>query len=303
MSTITRIVCPTCGTECIDPEANCYKCGSLLKPKPRKEVVEQPEQQLERSPFFRRKKKQPEKLAGPDEAPIIFDGLTAADLVLESAPAVPPSAPQPARTMTTLTGEVVEVQDADLAPSASSTAAMIGTAEIKAETSKPIFVLSFCRACGYQNPEGVVECIKCKTMLETVEEPPGDIEPLPRAWGFDVLGAAWIILGFGAIFSGMFLLKASDSGKTWADYFWTGIVACAPGFLIFGRFVFCKILFWVMTLASIGVWAVIGFIWYYVGLRISPNGEVGLIWLAMLSALSIVSYATVRLNDAFDFTL
>ncbi|HET7854466.1 MAG TPA: hypothetical protein VFM04_08415, partial [Candidatus Methylomirabilis sp.] len=76
----------------------------------------------------------------------------------------------------------------------------------------------------------------------------------------------------------------------------------APGILIFMRHVFCKVLFWVMTLGSILVWAVIGFIWYFVGIYISDNTQVGLIWLAVLSGLSFVSWLTVRLNDEFDFS-
>src|SRR5258708_37954913 len=79
LSSVVRIVCPECGTECIDPEANCWQCGSLIKPRPPREVSEQSEPQVAKIPFLKRKKKQPEAPAVPQEAPIKFDGFTAAD--------------------------------------------------------------------------------------------------------------------------------------------------------------------------------------------------------------------------------
>src|SRR5205823_9362826 len=135
-------------------------------------------------------------------------GFTAADFQTQpptvEEPRTPEASPETSEPqfLTLMTGEVVEAPDSPIpAKDNVAAAAKIGNAEIAAEPSAPIFVLSFCKACGFQNPEGVMECIKCKSMLEVVAEPPGDVEALPRAWGFDVLGLAWIILGFGAIFS------------------------------------------------------------------------------------------------------
>lgn len=174
-----------------------------------------------------------------------------------------------------------------------------------AQPAQEVMVLTFCKACGFQNAEGARECAKCGKPLEVVSASAAPVmEALPRAWGFDLLGVAWIALGFAAVYCGQFLVKTDPNhpGVTWADYFWTGVVVCAPGILIFMRHVFCKVLFWAMTLGSIMVWSVIGFIWLFVGLRVSDNGQIGLVWLALLSGLSVVSYATVRMNDAFDFT-
>ena len=53
-----------------------------------------------------------------------------------------------------------------------------------------------------------------------------------------------------------------------------------------------------MTFASILIWAIIGFIWMVLGeMHVTDNGQIGLIWLAVLSALSALSYLTVRTND------
>lgn len=225
---------------------------------------------------------------------------------------------QPARRMAmTMTGEMVEVEEEPAAPSVlpsqshlpvqpapvEPAAAQIGESRIEG-AAEDLITLTFCKNCGYDNPEGVMECVRCKAMLERV--PFGsvkEIEPLPRAWGFDALGLVWMALGFAAVFCGQFLVKADTSTRhaTWADYFWTGIVVCAPGIFIFMRHHFCKLLFWVMTLGSALVWAVIGFIWLFVGLRISDEGTIALEWLAALSFLSLVSYITVRQNDAFDY--
>src|SRR5258708_7102493 len=174
LSTVVRIVCPECGTECIDPEANCWQCGSLMKPRPPKEIVEQTEQQLEKASFFKRKKKAPEAPAVLQEAPIKFDGLTAADLQLEPPNVEDSQETRKTQFVTLMTGEIVEVPDDSIPPKDNvTTAATIGNAEIVAEPSAPIFVLTFCKACGYQNPEGVLQCVKCRSRLEVVPEPTG----------------------------------------------------------------------------------------------------------------------------------
>jgi hypothetical protein len=200
----------------------------------------------------------------------------------------------------TLTGETVEVDE----PPPSNPAATIGESEIESKPEEPVFIISFCRNCGFQNQEGVKECKQCGVKLEVVHEPPPEIEELPRAWGFDVLGAAWILLGIAAMYSGIFLIKTDHrTGNTLSDYFWTLIVVAVPGVLIFMRHVFCKILFWVMSFASLLIWLVIGFIWLYIGLRLDTNGEIGLTWFAVFTTLSFVSWFTVRVNDEFDYSL
>ncbi len=320
LSTVSRIICPSCGAQCIEREFNCWQCGSLLNPpapspestdpQTTESEAEVPVPSPEKRSFWQRKKAAPPPRILTSDELIKFDGLTSADL-----PPQPEIEPEPApeikplpetRTATTLTGEVVElpVERTAQAGNGSGTAAAIGSAQIAANPQKPLFIQSFCNNCGYQNEEDVRECAKCKSMLLVLEEPLADIEPLPRAWGFDVLGAAWIVLGIAAIFCGRFLLRANPEqhGASIADYFWTGVVACAPGMMIFIRHMFCKLMFWVMTLASIMVWAVIGTVWILGYLQVSDNAEVGLVWLAVLSSLSFISFVTVRLNDAFDYS-
>lgn len=219
------------------------------------------------------------------------------------------------RTMTTLTGEIVEVEEpapirstmnAPSDKTSNTPVAVIGSSTVEAGPAQHLIRLTWCKNCGFDNPEGVVECVKCKNMLEVVDvkDAPGEIGQIPRAWGFDVLGAIWVILGLAAIYCGQFLVK-TDTGRqavTWSDYFWTGMVASAPGAFIILRHHFCKPLFWVMTLASALVWAVIGVVWITGHLYVSDNGQIGLEWLTALTALSVVSYYTARQNDAFDFT-
>ena len=114
--------------------------------------------------------------------------------------------------------------------------------------------------------------------------------------------SAMIILGVIAVYAGQFLIKADSNQKgiAIADYLWTGFVVCAPGILIFLRHFFCKLLFWVLTLGSALVWSVIGFIWIIGKLAVSDNNQVTLIWLSVLSGLSLVSWYVVRSNDTFD---
>jgi len=273
----------------MEQEVNCWRCGLLLRPKPA-----------------------PPAPAGESQPPPpiqIEETFSSGGPPVESA--APAAAAEVRRTITrtTLTGEVVEVEEpappilslerADGAP-----ASAIDPVDIPSTPEEEVMVLTFCKGCGQQNEEGVRKCRKCGAMLEVVAVSAlRDIAPLPRQWGFDVLGIAWIVLGFAAVYCGQFLVKADPEhpGITWADYFWTGIVVCAPGILIFLRHYFCKILFYVMTLGSLLVWAVIAFLWLYVGLTLSENAEMGLSWFALLSVLSAISYFTVRSNDAFDF--
>jgi hypothetical protein len=226
--------------------------------------------------------------------------------------------PPSPKMVKTLTGEWVEIEEpfsepspilraSNLTSGATSDrnlAAQIGGAKIEANPDEKVLRLTFCKNCGHQNDEEAIECRKCKKPLEVVAAGSvKEIAALPRAWGFDILGLAWIILGFSAVYCGQFLLKTDVNrmGYTWADYFWTGLVVCVPGIFIFMRHYFCKLLFWVMTFGSILVWSVIGVVWILGHFYVSDNDQVALIWLAMLSVLSLISWFTVRQNDAFDF--
>lgn len=321
MSTVVRVNCPACAAECIEQEVNCWKCGSLLRPlppRPAGPAAENKAPEPDRTPRLWAAWRKSKSAAKPEppKNPITFDGLFAERQQVEDEQAsqVPQEpAPSPGtRTVTLMTGEVVEMPPdeaeahalfgAPPAPAPNAPAASIGSTEIeKPKDEKPLLTLTFCRHCGYDNAEGAKECAKCKRPLDVVESLP-ELAPVPRQWGFDVLGGLWCVLGLAAIFSGWFLLR-SDPGKTsWADYFWTGVVACAPGVLIFMRHVFCKVLFWVMTLGSIMVWSVIGTVWILGHLYVSDNGQIGLIWVAILSALSVISFFTVRFNDEFDYS-
>ncbi len=271
---LDRKPCPECEAPCLASESQCWRCGTSLFEK-----------------------------AQPDDQ-INF----ASSETLRK-----PSEPAPAKTVmrTTLTGEVVEVPDfsapvAPPEPMSDSTGVVAPPGPVPEPGSgdaAPVFRLTYCRTCGIQNDEGATVCRKCREALPVLSEPVPDIQPLRRSWGFDVLGLAWVALGASAVYCGRFIVKAdpNNPGLTWADYFWTGIVVCAPGVMIFLRHYFCKIMFWTMTFASALIWAVIGFLWLYVGLHVSENGSVGLAWFAALSILSLLSFATVRLNDEFDF--
>jgi hypothetical protein len=315
--TVNRIACPHCAAQCIESEQTCWQCGKPLRtdqtagnaasavngqggqtngPSARENAAGGLLSKVLRKPA-------PTPPAEPQKPLINFEpGATAAEIA-------------PRRTVVTLTGEIVEVeepepptliQNAQAAPDPSAPAAIIGGESVEAGPTQHLIRLTWCKNCGFDNPEGVVECVKCKNMLEVVDakDAPGEIEPLPRAWGFDVLGGIWCVLGLAAIYCGQFLVKTDASRKatTWSDYFWTGVVACAPGVFIFLRHHFCKLLFWVMSLASALVWSVIGVVWITGHLYVSDNGQIGLEWLFALTILSVVSYYTVRQNDAFDFT-
>jgi hypothetical protein len=339
LSTLSRINCPHCDAECIEQQANCWQCGKLLRPKP----VSEPQPVAVPGPspepteegkeaarpavwagLFSRKQQQPQAPPPRPEDLIKFEG----DFGIEAAEAsngdeTPDEADRPndpkTLTRTTLTGEVVEVSDTatddrtqpvPIPPPPTNldqtqpVAAVIGNSQIADEPGPEVMVLTFCKHCGYQNAEGLRECARCKNMLEIVAVGSvKEIEPLPRSWGFDVLGAVWIILGIAAIYCGQFLVKADANrhGATWADYFWTGVVASAPGIFIFMRHYFCKTLFWVMTLASILVWAVIFVVWITGHLMVTENAQIGLTWLVALSLLSAFSFFVVRVNDEFDF--
>ena len=309
MSLVSRIKCPNCSAECMEQENNCWQCGKPLRvaaPAPESEPqnvlpAEPQETATPRRGLFNRRTREPEKRPVSVDDVLTLDSSFTSFEPVNTAPDPEPADEQipTTRTMTTLTGEVVEVE----APAESGAAATIGESAIQAKPEEPVFIQTYCSNCGFQNEEGVRECKKCGHKLAILSEPPRDIEPLPRAWGFDVLGAAWILLGLAAIYSGIFLIRADHrAGTTPSDYFWTLIVAAAPGVFIFMRHVFCKLLFYVMALGSVMIWLVIGFIWLYVGLQLTPNGQIGLTWFAVFSVLSIVSWFTVRVNDAFDYS-
>jgi hypothetical protein len=223
-----------------------------------------------------------------------------------SASVVQPTAPpKKRRKLFTLTGEEVEVEETVVeTPSKAEfgVAARIGQQELLQDPSRKVIRLTFCKNCGLENEEGSVECRQCKQELEVVAQLPGPVVMPPRAWGFDVLGVVWIALGVWAVLAGQFLIKANTQHKgiTLEDYLWTGAVVAAPGVLIFMRHFFCKLLFYVMTLLSIMVWSVLGLIWIIGRLTVTDNQQVGLQWLAGLSALSFISWIIVRTNDAFD---
>lgn len=304
----------------MEREVNCWQCGSMLNGTVR-ERTPKPAAGDNNPPAGRRAvwpwRKPPVKPAQPlssDEL-IQFEEGVAEPVSPEELPSATFEVhDQPAtRTVTTLTGEVVEVPiDVPAAIQVSPTApdlngppaAQVGGTAIGATDEPPLYVQSFCKNCGFQNDEDKRECARCRLPLEMLTEPVPDLQDLPRAWGYDVLGAAWIVLGIAAIVAGRFLLKSDlkQAGAGIVDYLSTGVVACLPGVLVILRHNFCKILFWAMTWASVLVWVVIGFIWLYVGKHWSDNETVGLIWLALLSGLSAASWAVVRLNDAFDFS-
>jgi len=281
LSIVSRINCPVCDALCIEQEIICWRCGTPLQM-----PAEEPSQEAES-----------DNGAGQRDTGLIDFGGAAS----KEEPAGP-------RMAMTLTGERVELPGSASAvleeEKTQRVAASIGDSIIEAGPKVQLMRLTFCKNCAYQNDENATECQKCKQPLEVVEaDSIPEIVPVPRTLAFDALGSVWCALGFAAIYCGQFLIKTDPQhpGTTWADYFWTGIVACAPGILIFMRHYFCKLLFWVMTLGSILVWSVLGFIWLFIGLRVSPNGAVGLTWLALLSGLSIFSYFVVRQNDEFDY--
>lgn len=302
----------------MEQEVNCWQCGKLLRPVPEPEPASP-------APASNVISNGTAKSAAPATPGLLSRMLGKQALPPPEGPPKPLINFEPgasagdqttSRMVMTLTGEMVEVEDASAAqeiktapessPGSAPVSVMtIGGSSIEAGPTQHLIRLTWCKNCGYDNPEGVVECVKCKNMLEVVDvkDAPGEIEQLPRAWGFDVLGIVWIVLGLAAIYCGQFLVK-TDAGRhtnAWSDYFWTGIVASAPGILIFMRHYFCKLLFWVMTLASALVWAVIGVVWVTGHLYVSDNGQIGLEWLTAFTVLSVASYLTVRLNDDFDY--
>ncbi len=170
------------------------------------------------------------------------------------------------------------------------------------ESTEPVMRLTFCKYCGYQNLEGDTECRKCHKELEWVSAKTQTIvEPIKRFWGIDVLGSIWIILGFAAVYSRIFLIHTSPGQPAeLSDYLWTGVIVCIPGALIFARHYFSRFLFWVMSLVSLFVWFVIFIVWIMGHLFVSLNLQVGLIWLSIFSILTIFSFYVVRENDEFN---
>jgi len=170
------------------------------------------------------------------------------------------------------------------------------------EPTEQVMRLTFCKYCGYQNQEGDTECRKCHKVLEWVSAKTQMIaEPVKRFWGFDVLGSIWIILGFAAVYSRIFLIHTSPGQHAEAsDYLWTGVIVCIPGILVFTRHYFSRFLFWALSLVSLIVWFVIFIVWITGHLFVSLNLQVGLIWLAIFSILTLLSFYVVRMNDEFN---
>lgn len=307
ISDSTRTACPHCSASCFPADKNCWQCGLRIKEEPKVKSEDSGASDLEIAPGLIRFGDDPE----PEPVPV-------AETILLSESGLGK------KTRVTMSGEVVEEEQESesssrqlLHPSMltgssanqssvsdkSKLAGSIGTSKIFVEPGEEVMILSYCKHCGHQNPEGLKECEKCANTLDVVAiNSVKEMEQLPRAWGFDVLGLVWIILGFAAVYAGQFLVKYDKDhpGTTVADYLWTGFVVCAPGIFIFMRHYFCKLLFWVLTLASGLVWCVIGFIWIIGKLQVSDNMQVTLIWLAVFSFLSLISWYTVRSNDAFD---
>jgi uncharacterized OB-fold protein len=336
---IARISCPHCGAPCFQRDLLCWQCHRKLH----EEEAEKSASGNTSLIQFGDAPSDDSFPILPDDHPskgspspsitsplIQFEGeenpparssqeaATQEAAVVEASPLSPSDNPTSHKMAQTLTGEWVEIEEPSTKPSpilrataqpsesasSSMVAAQIGGEQIEVNPSEQVLRLTFCKNCGHQNDEEAVECRKCKTPLEVVSASSiKEIEAPPRAWGFDLLGLAWIVLGFSAVYCGQFLLKTDVSrmGYTWADYFWTGLVVCVPGIFIFMRHYFSKILFWVMTFGSVLVWSVIGIIWILGHLRVSDNDQVALIWLALLSTLSLISWITVRQNDDFDF--
>ena len=313
---VERITCSACGASMLAGEPICWKCGAAAAPHPRAEqsnLIDFAE--ASQSPSVIRTT--PEKATPRPARTLTGEELADADFSAplhgqaEASFAPIPNAeddiPMPTRLATSLTGEVVEIPDfsaRSARPSAESAPEPARQTEPQKpdEPAKPVMRITFCKTCGIQNEESATECRKCRQPLEVIAEPLPDITPLRRSWGFDVLGIAWIALGLAAAYCGQFIIKSDPEhpGITWGDYIWTGVVVCAPGVLIFMRHWFCRLMFWVMTFASAMIWAVIGFIWLYIGLPVTDNGRVGLMWFAALSGLSLISFLTVRFNDEFD---
>lgn len=334
MTEITRITCPHCGAQCFKKDILCWQCHHKLSTDPAERTAGNNTAYIQFGdtppadsfPILTDETSGSGASASSYTTPLIqFDQDESRPVrsvqnasVLEECPLSSHDNPSSPRMAKTLTGEWVEIEDPSPEPSpilrasaqTSDTAsdrplaAQIGGSQIEAVPTEKVLRLTFCKNCGHQNDEEAVECRKCKKPLEVVAAGTvKEIEKPPRTWGFDILGLAWIVLGFSAVYCGQFLLKTdvNRTGYTWADYFWTGMVVCVPGIFIFMRHYFCKLLFWVMTFGSVLVWSVIGVVWILGHLRVSDNDQVALIWLAMLSGLSLISWITVRLNDEFDF--
>jgi hypothetical protein len=313
----------------MEGETNCWQCNALLREPQRLAEPAKPSQPSEpQKPsgiaaavrLFSAGRQPKNPPAPVDPAALIqFDPEhipTEAPESIDAAAIQPAEQPQPVseaqlepavKQRVTLTGEVIEeLISSAPAETASTPAASIGNEQITAPITDEVMTLTFCKQCGYQNPEGVKECGQCGKQLEVIAVNDfKEIESLPRAYSFDVLGAIWIILGLAAILAGQFLVKtdASRPQASMADYLWTGVVAIAPGVLVIMRHHFCRLLFWVMTLGSIMVWSVIAVVWITGHLHVSDNGQVGLTWLFALSILSAISFFLVRTNDAFDYDI
>lgn len=292
---LDRKPCPRCGAECMPAETNCWQCGARFGSPSNGDAPAARVASL-----------------SPEQAATDPDGLVNYSELYKPPPAPPPKKQSIFKQL--LTGEMVEVEESGSildastpAPLTDEPAGAIGGDTLKlSEADSGFMRLTYCKDCGQQNEEEATKCRKCGKELELVAAGSvKEIQKPPRTWAFDLLGLAWIVLGIAAVYCGWFLVKtdAERQGVTWGDYFWTGVVVCAPGILIFLRHYLCKVMFWIASLASTLVWSVLGLIWILGHLKVSDNGQVGLIWLASLSLLSAFSYFVVRQNEEFEFGL
>lgn len=317
-----RVHCPACGAVSITGETSCWRCGKPFATAEGTATPKAPEDTAHPAPIRFTEEVEPEASPSPvaqpgsapslaDRAPIRFGD--------DEPPALEPPAPRdiappPPATKLIWFGDdsehppeqpqaVPEQASKQPVPLIEVSPPTGSTPSPSTETRPQLMRLTYCKHCGHQNQEGATECARCHTPLEVVEAGAvAAIAPLPRTWGFDLLGVAWLVLGFAAVYCGRFMLKADSTRTTvyWTDYLWTGAVVCIPGVLVFTRHYFCKPLFWVMSLLTLFIWLVVGFVWLYVGLHVTDDGSVGFAWLGVLTGLTWISYLTVRANDEFD---
>src|SRR5438876_2836981 len=120
LSTISRISCPKCGTDCMEQEVTCWQCGSALRPRPEQPRIEEelPES-TEAVPsvwskLWRRPPPAPPRIINAEDL-IQFEGSAAPEPHQEPAPESAQTQTS-TRTATLLTGEVVEIPVEERAP-------------------------------------------------------------------------------------------------------------------------------------------------------------------------------------------
>jgi ribosomal protein L40E len=291
-------ICPLCGSKCDTKERICWKCGSSLEGQPVLKNKSEDKSSINTSLIhFEEENAEIISITPTQEedsgiAPLptgdfSYDPHSQLKLEKEAKP-LPASKISSANTPERAAPKIV---------------AEIGGEAIKARDSQPLMRLTFCKHCGFQNEEGDAECRKCSKPLEIV--PIGSIEEKikpSRNWFIDLLAAIWIIVGVSAVLSRIFLIKTNtgNASITLSDFMWTGIVASIPGILVFLRHFFCRLLFWTMSIVALLVWSVVFILWFTGHLLLSDNGRIGLGWIAVTTALTLISYFVVRQNDAFD---